>query len=76
MNPHAILVQTMMSQLKSRNPEMHRSISQAMENGVDPQQFMKQISQNATPEQMQEVLVKSKQLGVPENILSQIQNIK
>lgn len=76
MNPHAILVQTMMSQLKSRNPEMYRSISQAMENGVDPQQFMKQISQNATPEQMQEVLVKSKQLGVPENILSQIQNIK
>ena len=76
MNPKSMLIQTMMSQLRSVNPQMYQSINQAMNNGVNPKEFMKQFSQNATPEQMQEVLVKSRQLGVPDDVLRQVQNNK
>lgn len=76
MNPKSMLIQTMMGQLRSVNPQMYQSINQAMNNGVDPREFMKQISQNATPEQMQEVLVKSRQLGVSDDVLRQVQNNK
>lgn len=65
-----------MSQLKTRNPQMYQTISQARSNGVNPQEFIKQMTQNSTPEQMQQVLTQAQQFGVPSDILAQVQNNK
>lgn len=65
-----------MSQLKTRNPQMYQTISQARSSGVNPQDFVKQMTQNATPEQMQSVLTQAQQFGVPRDILAQVQNNK
>ena len=65
-----------MSQLKARNPQMYQTINQARNSGANPQDFVKQMTQNATPEQMQGVLTQAQQFGVPRDILAQVQNNK
>lgn len=76
MNPQEMMFQMLMSQLKTRNPQMYQTISQARSNGVNPQEFIKQMTQNSTPEQMQQVLTQAQQFGVPSDILAQVQNNK
>ena len=51
-------------------------ISQAKNNGVNPQNFLKQMVNNSSPQEMQQVLQMGKQFGVPNEVLSQIQNMK
>lgn len=65
-----------MGQLQSRNPQMASQIQQAMNNGINPQMLMKQMMGNMNNTQMQNVLNQAKQMGVPDNVLNQIQNIK
>lgn len=50
------IIAMLMNQLQTRNPKMASEIKQAMESGVNPQDFMKQMMNGATPEQMQNVL--------------------
>lgn len=38
--------------------------------------MLKQVMGNATPQQMQNIMQQAKQMGVPDNILSQMQNLK
>lgn len=64
-----------MGQLQSRNPKMFQMITQAQNSGANPQDFMKQIMGRATPEQMQNVLNQAKNMGVPPEILNQVQNM-
>ncbi len=47
-----------------------------MKNGVNPQSMLKQMMGNVNSSQMQQVLTQAKSFGVPDNILSQIQNFK
>ena len=47
-----------------------------MQNNANPQEIVQQMMSGASPEQKQELLSKAKQYGCPENILSQIQNMK
>jgi hypothetical protein len=42
----------------------------------NPMPLIQQFMGNATPELRNQVLGRAKQLGVPNNILTQIQNIK
>lgn len=65
-----------MGQLQSRNPQMASQISQAMSNGTNPQALMKQMMSNMDNGQIQNALNQAKQFGVPDNILSQMQNMK
>ena len=51
-------------------------LSQARNNGANPQGFLKQLIGNSSPQDIQQVLQMGKQFGVPDNILSQIQNMK
>lgn len=64
-----------MGQLQSRNPKMFQMINQAKSSGTNPQDFMKQIMNGATPEQMQNVLTQAKNMGAPNEVLNQIQNM-
>lgn len=65
-----------MQMLQTKNPQMFNMINQARNSGTDPQAMLKQMIGNSNPEQMQNVINQAKQMGVPDNILSQIQNMK
>lgn len=65
-----------MTQLQSRNPQMASQIQQAMNNGTNPQILMKQMMGNMNNTQMQGVLNQARQMGVPDEVLNQIQNTK
>lgn len=66
----------LMGQLQARNPQMANQISQAMQNGANPQALMKQMMGNMNNGQIQQVLTQAKSLGVPDNVLQQVQNVK
>ena len=64
-----------MNQLQSKNPQAFQMINQARSSGANPQDFMKQMMGNVSPQDMQQVLVQAKQMGVPDEVLQQVQNI-
>lgn len=66
----------LMGQLQTRNPQMANQISQAMQNGTNPQSLMKQMMGNMDNNQIQNAMNQAKQFGVPDNILNQMQNMK
>lgn len=70
------LIQTLMNQLKNKNPRGYQLISEAMQSNGNPRALLQQMMSNATPEQKQNLLNQMKQYGCPENILSQLQNMK
>lgn len=51
-------------------------ISQMMNNGGNPQALVRQFMGRVTPQQMQGIMQQARQFGVPDNILSQLQNMK
>lgn len=53
---------------------MFQKVNQAMSSGINPQNFMKQIMNNVSPQEMQNVMTQAKQFGVPNEVLQQIQN--
>lgn len=55
---------------------MYQQLSQLQRNNANPEELIKQTINNATPQQIQYVLSQAKQLGVPDNVLAQIQNMK
>ena len=73
MNP---LMQMLMSRLQTQNPKGHQLISEAMRNNGNPQAIVQQMMSNATPEQKENLFKQCKQYGVPEGLLSQLQNMK
>jgi len=47
-----------------------------MKSNGNPQVMLQQMMSNATPEQKQSLLNQAKSYGVPQDILSKIQNMK
>lgn len=66
----------LLGQLQAKNPQMASQISNAMQNGANPQALMKQMMGNVDNNQMQNILSQARNLGVPDNILQQIQNAR
>ena len=65
-----------MNQLQARNPQAFQIINRARNSGTNPQEFIRQMMNGVTPEQMQNVLTQAKNMGVPPEILNQVQNMK
>ena len=59
-----------------KNPTGFNLVSQAIQNNGNPQALVQQIMSNATPEQREGILKQCKSYGVPDDILSKIQNMK
>ena len=74
-NPMSI-IQTMMSQMKVKMPQNFQIAQNLMQNNGNPQGLVKQLMGNINPEQKQNLLNQMKQYGCPDNILSQLQNMK
>lgn len=66
----------LMEQLQTRNPQMASQISSAMQSGTNPQALIKQMMGNMNNTQIQNAMNQAKQIGVPDSILKQMQNIK
>lgn len=59
-----------------QNPQMYQQINNLKNNGANPQSLIQQMISQANPQQIQGILSQAKMLGVPDNILAQIQNMK
>jgi len=62
--------------LQIQSPQKYKLINEAMLNNGNPNAILKQMIGNATPEQKQGLLSEAKKYGVPDNVLSKIQNMK
>lgn len=71
MNP---MMNMMLTMLQTKNPQGFQMVNKMMQSGGNPQDLLKQIVGKADNNQIQQVLQQAKGMGVPENILSQIQN--
>ena len=76
MNASNGIINMLMSRLQSKNPQGFQMIQQAMNSGGNPQVMLQQLKSKAEPQQIQSILQQAKQMGCPENILAQIQNMK
>lgn len=47
-----------------------------MQNNGNPQAILQQVMSNATPEQKENLFKQAKQYGVPQDVLSKVQNMK
>lgn len=70
------IINMLLTQLQGRNPQAASQIRQAMNSGTNPQSLMKQMMGNSDNNQIQQVITQAKNLGVPDSVLSQVQNIK
>ena len=75
MNPMSI-IQTLMNQMKVKLPQNFQTINALMQNKNNPQDLVNQIMGNITPEQKQNLLNQCKSYGMPEQLLSKLQNMK
>ena len=71
-----MLMNMLMSRLQAQNPQQANQLKQMMSNGSNPQDILKQIMTNSNSSQVENVLNMGKQIGVPDDILNKIQNIK
>lgn len=62
--------------MKVKMPQNFQTINALMQGKNNPQGLVKQIMGNVSPEQKQNLLNQMKQYGCPDNILSQLQNMK
>lgn len=70
------IIQMLMTRLQKQNPQGYQVVNEAMQNNGNPQPILQQMMSNATPEQKESLFKQAKQYGVPNNILSKIQNMK
>ena len=71
-----MIMQMLMSKLQKQNPQGFNLVNQAMQSNSNPQAMLQQMMSNATPQQKESLIKQAKSYGVPDNILSQIQNMK
>lgn len=64
-----------MRQMQSRNPQEFQKVNQAINNGVDPRQFAKQVFKGMDNNQMSNILNQAKSMGCPDNVLREFQNM-
>lgn len=65
-----------MNQLQAKNPQGFQVLNQMMNNGGNPKQILQQMMGNTNSQQLQGIMQQAKQFGVPDNILSQLQNMQ
>jgi len=71
-----ILIQSLLRQLQQKSPQNYQTINALMQNNGNPQALLQQLMGNATPEQKESLIKQAKRYGCPDNILSQVQNMK
>ena len=73
MNP---VINMLMQKLQKTNPGGYNMVNQMMQNGGNPEAMLKQVMNEASPEQRQQILNTAKSYGAPNDVLSKLQNMK
>lgn len=60
--------------MKTRNPQLFQIVEQAQKSNGNPMDLFKQITNGYTPEQMTSLFDRARQMGVPDDVLKQVQN--
>ena len=59
-----------------QNPQMYQQLNNLKNNGANPQALIQQMMAQTNPQQIQRILGQAKMLGVPDDVLAQIQNMQ
>lgn len=59
-----------------QNPQQVNQLKQMMSSGSNPQDILKQMLGATDTRQIEQVLNLGKQMGIPDDVLNQIQNLK
>ena len=71
-----MLINMLLGKLQAQNPQQANQIRQMMSSNTNPQDILKQMMGSMDTSQMEQVLNVGKQMGVPNDVLSQVQNMK
>lgn len=69
-----IQVNNVLNQLRMRQPQQYQLIQQMVQNKGNPMDLLKQVVGGYTPEQLQNFYTTAQKMGVPNDVLSQVQN--
>ena len=70
------LIQSLLNQLKTKEPKGFQFIQNLMANRGNPEPLVKQVMGNMDSAHKEQLLSQAKNYGVPDEILSKIQNMK
>lgn len=76
MNQVQTLMKSLMTQLQNNNPQMASEIKGLLDGTKNPQDIVKQVISGFSPYQKQNVLNQARSMGVPAEIIEQVQNMK
>lgn len=76
MNQVQTLMKSLMIQLQNNNPQMASEIKGLLDGTKNPQDIVKQIISGFSPYQKQNVLNQARSMGIPADIIEQVQNMK
>ena len=71
-----LLMQMVLKRLQTQNPQGYKMVSEAIQNNGNPQAMLQQLMSNSTNEQKQQLFKQAKGYGVPDELLSNLQNMK
>lgn len=66
----------LLNQLKTNNPSAYNILMQARNSGQNPQAIAKQMMQGTSPEQLKSIIQQARQYGIPDSVLSELENLK
>lgn len=76
MNQVQALMKSLMTQLQNNNPQMASEIKGLIDGNKNPQDIVKQVISGFSPYQKQNVLNQARSMGIPADIIEQVQNMK
>lgn len=76
MNQVQALMKSLMTQLQNNNPQMANEIKGLLDGTKNPQDIVKQVISGFSPYQKQNVLNQARSMGIPAEIIEQVQNMK
>ena len=76
MNQVQALMKSLMTQLQNNNPQMAGEIKGLLDGTKNPQDIVKQVISGFSPYQKQNVLNQARSMGIPAEIIEQVQNMK
>jgi len=60
--------------MKAKNPQLFQMVEQARKNNGNPMDMFKEVTKNYKPEQLNSLFDRAKQIGVPEEYITQVKN--
>lgn len=76
MNQVQTMMKALMTQLQNNNPQMASEIKGLLDGTKNPQDIVKQVISGFSPYQKQNVLNQARSMGIPAEIIEQVQNMK